>query len=150
MEGYLSRLFAVTVVVTVCSLSSYKGGKAAKFALAVLLVYTALSPLSAISEGFGGLAESEDFGDISEYEKTYEETAEAAFCSGIDSLICSEMGLDSGGVRVFCRGFDFKKMRAELVTVVLSGRCVTADSLKIKKLVSENGLGECEVEIEIG
>jgi hypothetical protein len=41
-------------------------------------------------------------------------------------------------------------MRAERVTVVLSGRNIGADSLKIKKLIEDGGLGMCEVEIEIG
>ena len=150
LENYFAEIFAAAAVVTVCSMLAYKGGRATKFALSVLLVYTVLTPLSAIIPSFGGLLSDGGLSDIGGFSKDYEEVAESAFCEGADKLICSELGLDSEGVRVVCRGFDYKNMRAERVSVILSGRCITADSLKIKRLVEEGGLGECEVQIEIG
>lgn len=150
MEGYLSQLLAVSAVVTVCSLFAYKSGRAGKIALSVLLVYTALSPLSAVSDGLFELPLDGDSADIGSFDKTYEQTAESAFCEGTRAFICSELGIDSRGVRVSCSGFDFKKMRAESVRVILSGEAAFADRLKIKKLVEDNVLSLCEVEIEIG
>lgn len=150
LENYFARIFAVAAVVTVCSLFAYKGGRATKFALSVLLVYTVLTPLSAIVPSFGDLLSGGGTAGIGGFSKDYEKVAESAFCEGVDKLVCSELGLNSDGVRVVCRGFDYKKMRAERVLVILSGKCISADSLKIKRLVEGGGLGECEVEIEIG
>ena len=150
MESYFTRIFAVAAVVSACSLLLYKKSGAARLALSVLLIYAVLVPLSAVFSGFGGLVLDGELGDISGYDKEYERVAREAFCEGIDAYICSELGLSSDGVLVNCRGFNYKEMRAERVRVTLSGRCISADSLKIKRLLEDGGLGMCEVEIEIG
>ena len=150
MGEYFAGCFGAAAVVSACSLLMYKGSRAARFALSVLLIYTVLMPLSAIFSGSFGFELGGGLGDISGYDKEYENVAREAFCEGIDAYVCSELGLDSDGVLVSCDGFDYKEMRAERVRVVLSGKCVFADSLKIKKLIEDGGLGMCEVEIEIG
>lgn len=150
MESYFAQIFAAAAVITACSLFAYKGGRATKFALSILLVYTVLTPLSALIADFGGLLDEDELSGIDGYSKDYEEVAMNAFCEGVDKLVCSELELDTECVRVVCRGFNYKKMKSELVSVILSGRAIVADRLKIKQIVEDNGLGKCEVKIEIG
>ena len=150
MEEYFTGIFAATAVITICSLLAYKGGRATRFALAVLLIYAVLTPLSALISDFGGLLSGDDISGIEGYSKDYEVVAKDAFCEGIDKLVCSELGLDTGCVRVECRGFNYKEMKSDKVLVILSGKAIVADSLKIRRVVEDNGLGECEVKIEIG
>ena len=150
MGEYFASCFGVAAVVSACSLLLYKKSGAARLALSVLLIYSVLVPLSAVFSGFGGLMLDGELGDISGYDKEYENVAREAFCEGIDAYVCSELGLNSSGVLVDCEGFNYREMRAERVTVTLSGRCISADSLKIKRLIEDGGLGMCEVEIEIG
>ncbi len=150
MADYLKEILAVTVVVTACSLIAHRSGRATRFAFAVLIIYTVLTPISSLFSELdnGGLEELSP--DLGELDREYEEVAERAFCLGIKELITSELGLSGDGVRVLCEGFDYKNMRAERIRVLLSGACITADTLMIRQTVEKNRLGRCEVEIEIG
>ena len=151
MEEYLTSIFAVSAVTAILSLVSYKGGEGVtKFAFAVLVVYTALVPLSEIAEKIKN--EDYDFSIVLPQpgESDYTKSVEKAFCQGVGEYICSELSLDEKDVRVSAVGFDFEGMRAELIKVTLSGMAVFADRIKIEGLVESAGLGECEVQIEIG
>ena len=151
MEEYLISIFAVSAVTAILGLITYKGGDGViKFAFAVLVLYTALAPISKAVDGFdklqgGFIIPMPELG-----EGEYESVAREAFCNGVKEYICSELSLDTGDVAVSASGFDFEKMRAELIKVTLSGRAAFADRIKIEELVGAAGLGECEVQIEIG
>ena len=149
MEKYFGGVMAVAATLTVCSFLAYKKGRALRFAFAVLLIYTTLSPLSSLIPDFGGLLSGELTSSLEGLDREYIEVAERAFCEGIRSHISAELGIPSEGVRVHCCGFDYGNMRAERICVLLSGSAATADAMKIRRLISEGGLGECEVEIEV-
>jgi hypothetical protein len=133
----------------VCSFLAYKKGKATRIAFSVLLIYTVLSPLSAVIPDFGGLISGEFTSELEGLDREYIEVAERAFCDGVRAHISAELGISAEGVRVLCCGFDYQKMRAERICVLLSGSAATADAVKIRKIITEGGLGECEVEIEV-
>ena len=85
-----------------------------------------------------------------ELEGGYSEVAEEAFSEGIARAVAEEFSLNKENIRVKIRGFDFENMRADSITVILSGRSVTADYRAIEKYFNGLDVGVCKVEIEIG
>ena len=49
---------------------------------------------------------------------------------------------------MYTEGFDMTKMRAEKITVILSGKGVIADYHRVVEMIEGEGLGECEVKLE--
>ena len=76
--------------------------------------------------------------------------AEDAFARGIGRAVEEKFSLEEGSVDVKVIGFDFEKMRAESIKIILSGRSVVADYRGIEKYVNSMEIGKCEVVIEIG
>ncbi len=150
MSEYLLMLFGTVAILGISSLLLYgEGDGAVRFGFAVLLIYSATVPLGRLL-----LTEKIEFPsfDLSESESPEElyEAAEGAFSDGVASLVASEFSLDKARVRVLVEDFDFEKMRAGRIRIILSGRAALADYKKIEELIEDSGLGECEVEIEIG
>lgn len=150
MSEYLVMLFGTVALLGIFSLIVYsEGDTAVRFGFAVLLIYSATVPLGRLV-----LSEEIEFPsfDVSEGESPEELylTAEKAFCEGVRSLVTKEFSLDGDDLRILAEGFDFEKMSAERIRVILSGRAALADYKKIEELIEDSGLGECEVEIEIG
>lgn len=150
MSEYFLMLFGTVTLLGVCSLFAYsEGDTAMRVGFAVLLIYSATVPLGRIL-----MTERIDFPsiDITEGEASEElyDTAESAFREGVASLVSSELSVDKSSVRVLTEDFDFENMRAGRIRIILSGRAALSDYKKIEELIEESGLGECEVEIEIG
>ena len=81
------------------------------------------------------------------------EVSESAFSEGIESYLCSEYSLDKKEISVQTRGFSLSEMRAEEITVKLSGGAVLADIPGMKLCVRKNFTlegGVCEVVIVLG
>lgn len=156
MSGYIGGIIGTALLVSLASYLSY--GRQTRgvisFALSLILAVAVAGPLvsmvSAIPgwveegvpswDGEGGTVGGEDC----------ESTAKAAYAAGIRSAVAARFSLNEEDIRVLVEDFDFSAMRAGRVRVILSGRAVTADSRGIRQYVTEAGLGECEVEIEIG
>ena len=64
--------------------------------------------------------------------------------------MASEYNLSEGDIKVFVFDFDFEKMRAGKISIILSGKAASADFRSIENFISESGLGECEVKIDFG
>lgn len=80
----------------------------------------------------------------------YLATSEDAFAEGVARYVVGEYSLNADEVSVELSGFDFESMRAEEITVTLTGRAVYADLIGIREsveseLVAEGG--ECKVVI---
>ena len=151
MNEYVLTVFAVCVITGVLGLISYGSGRAEKLALGVITLYIIIAPLvSALSD----MDIDSIFDKITlpeqELEGGYSEVAEEAFSEGIARAVAEEFSLNKENIRVKIRGFDFENMRADSITVILSGRSVTADYRAIEKYFNGLDVGVCKVEIEIG
>ena len=152
MTEYMRSVFAISAVIAVLSLFFYKEKKdfSVTLAFSVLVVYSALMPvISVMSKSeWDGTFELEF--DGGEYSEDYLTVAEEAFCDGIERLVTEKYGLNSEGVFVLSSGFDFEKMQAERIRIILSGSAALGDCKGIEKYINELGIGRCSVEIEIG
>ena len=121
-------------------------------ALSLLLLYTVASPIVTVIADIGDISidsivESAPEPDTDDPE--YYKVAEEAFCEGIRKMVCDSHSVNAGDVAVYAFGFDFKSMSAQTIKIILSGSAVYADARGIAAEVSDAGLGECEVELEI-
>ncbi|MBR3805936.1 MAG: hypothetical protein IKJ13_03770 [Clostridia bacterium] len=152
MNEYMISLFAVSSVLPLLSLISYKSrlDGVRKFAFGILLFSVASSPfINALSELISG-----DFSDIVPPEDITdgdsEQIFEEAFSQGIKTSVCEKFGLKAGEVRVLIVGFVPEKWRAEKIRVILSGTAALSDYHEIERYINNMEIGECETEIEIG
>ena len=152
MKGYL---VSVLLISAAASLSSHffgdaGGSRLGKTALATVLLWAVLSPLSSLLSALPSLP-SLELPPISEEEKPlYEARAEAAFCEGIAAAVSEKFSIKKEQITVRTEGFSVEKMHAERIRILLHGKSVMADSYAIADYVTGVGLGECEVEIEFG
>ena len=156
MGEYLVPVVVMSAVLGIISFVSYPTAseKTVKFAATVLLLYTALTPLVNFVSGLG----EGDFKDyLEQFEQSgtqtdadYQEVAEEAFKEGIGKLLFTKYGIKEENADIYIFGFDFERMKAEKIKILLSNKSVFADFRAIEEYVTESGLGECEVNIKIG
>ena len=148
MSEYAIGVFVISAVVGICSHIAYKGkSDPSHLALTIVLLYVVVSPIAEMTLD-GSLVGVEY--DESIIGDGYEGVAEQAFGRGILSAVADEFSLDKENLRVEIDGFDFQKMTAERIRVILSGRAALADRKGIEKYVNKLEIGVCECEIEIG
>lgn len=148
--GYAAGIVAVCAVVSLAAFVSYRGecDGAAKGALALIMLSAVALPLSSLSVDIS-------FSDISidellpSGEAEYESVGKEALETGLRRLIAGRFSLSEEDITVTVDGYDFSAMRAERIRVLLSGRAAAADIVAIRNYVTEQGIGECEVDIEI-
>lgn len=153
MNEYLGLLIAVSAVVAFCGIVMRDGAHDAisRAAMGIILLFAVISPAVSL---VNGAAELDIDGLLGSYgdtggENLYEQTAEEAFCDGIERLVCDEYSLSDDDVEVRVFGFDVTKMYADKIKIILSGSASYADSRAISAYVRECGLGDCEAELEI-
>lgn len=149
MTEYLYSLVFTAFSVSFFSFLGYKEERGVRFASGVILLYVVIVPIlsfapsidldTLIPSGMEFVTEDGEFSAL---------TVDALE-DGIKQAVCEEFSLNSNRVRVTVHGFDFKEMRAERITVVLSGAGIFSNIEKIEKFVTDIGVGECEVDIEI-
>ena len=156
MAEYLGAVVVMSATLGIISYVSYPQGseKTVKFAASVLLLYTAITPLLSfvirISNGeISGIVPSPDYSD-SEMSDEDKEVAESAFKEGISKLLLSKYGIKAENAEIYVIGFDFQKMRADKIKITLSGSGAISDFRGIESYITESGLGDCEVNLEIG
>ena len=152
MREYVVSVVAVSTLAALAVFISYGGAseRAVKGAVSVILIYTLCMPIVDMVgdfsvENLNFELQLEDVESSSEYFETVEE----AFTRGVKSYVCEEFGLDGGEVFVKIQGFAIESMRAERISIVLSGRAALSDVTRIAEAVKNAGLGECEVNIKI-
>ncbi len=152
MKEYLIAVVLISAMVSLAShfLAGTDAARYGRLALSVVLLFAVLSPLTSLVHTLPELPSLSvppaEEGDT----PLYEARAEAAFCEGIRAAVCEKFLLDASALSVRAEGFDITAMRAERIRILLSGNAILADSFAIAAFVQEQGLGECEVEIEIG
>ena len=150
MKEYLISVVLITALVALAShfLPDAAVGYG-RLALGIVLLYAVLSPLAALLSSFPALP---DLPELPQQENAplYEQYAQEGFCRGIASAVGEKFSVAEARISVRAEGFDVQSMRAEKIWILLRGEAVFADGPAIKAFVEGEGLGECEVEIEIG
>lgn len=152
MKEYLIAVVLISAMVSLAShfLSGTDAARYGRLALSVVLLFSVLSPLASLLHTLPQLPSLSvppaEEGDT----PLYEARAEAAFCEGIRTAVCEKFSLDASALSVRTEGFDVTAMRAERIRILLRGNGIFADSFAIAAFVEAEGLGECEVEMEIG
>jgi hypothetical protein len=151
LREYIASLICAAAILAVLSVLSYKydsdAGRRAAFA--VLIIWITLVPLAKhINKNEISFPTFDT--DMSEYKEEYKSVAENAFTDGVKAMICEKFSLESDLVDVRVYGFDFEKMKAERIKVLLSGKAAAASYKDIEEYVEDSRLGECDAEIEIG
>ena len=149
MAEYLLPVFGAGAVCAVCGFAAYKRTGAERLALSVLLLYAVALPLITLAQGWDGTLRLPDGGGADTSDPEYIKVAEEAFERGLEEHIREKYSLSEGTVTVHCYGFDFSAMRAERITVLLSGKAALSDYKAMERYLESLSLGECEVEIEI-
>lgn len=146
MSEYMITVFSASAAVALCGFAFYgrRLEATARVALGIILVSAIISPL--ISIGRELLAIDVDKGEFVG-SSAVGETAEDAFCRGVRSALAAELSVSADDIDVKCRGFSAEKMKAEKITVTLYGSAALADHSALRRFVSGNNLGECEVRI---
>ncbi len=156
MVGYLGTLIAVGAVVAFSGFISYGGecDKTVKSAIGIIILSTLISPVLSLFNSVSSLDIDKLFDvsreDISIEDSLYYKTAEENFALGIEGLLREELGLSSDEIDVHLEGFDMTMMRAEKITIILSGKGVYADYRRVVETIKTEKLGECEVKLEFG
>ena len=156
MYDYLVSVLVISSLLGLITYLSYPGAseRTTKFAVSVLLIYTVMTPILTFISEFSG-ADAQDIlenikGEIPDGDKEYISVSEEAIKSAIKKLIFSEYGIPEENIQVNVFGFDFERMRAEKINVILSGKGALSDYRSIERFVSELNIGVCEVMIEFG
>ena len=153
MKAYLISVVLICALVSLAShfLGSTEGARYGRLGLSVVLLWAMVSPLSGLLRA---LPQIPDFAlppmEEGEEPPLYAARAEEAFCEGIRAAVSEKFSLPEEKISVRTEGFDVKKMRAERICILLKGSAVLADGYAIAAFVEAEGLGDCEVEIEIG
>ena len=157
MLEYISSLVVLSSALGLVLYASYPSAqtKSVRFAAAVILLSATVSPLvslvsSLTPDDIESFLQGITSPDLPEGAGKFEEVAEEAFCAGVKKLIAEKYSLSELDISVRAHRFDFQKMRAEKITVVLSGYAALADWRAISDFINSQGLGECEVNIKIG
>ena len=154
MREYLISVVTVSALISVALTVLYKNerelGVAAKGAFAVILLYVTVLPLLGAFSDFDVSKIKFSSGDFDfSSESALTSSSSAAFEEGVKLFLCEEFSLDTDEIDVSCVGFSQENMKAEKIVVTLKGKSKYADIRAIKEKTEKNGLGECEVKIEI-
>jgi len=152
VSEYAVSIFVFSAILGILSFLIYREGtdKTSRFAFLVLLLYTVSTPLVGLIGELDGALDfpfddfvGEEMGD------DYLRVTERAFAEGVKRLISEEFSLNGDSFDVHISGFEFEKMRAEKIKVILSPACAFTDAARLEKFVDSYGIGKCEVCYEI-
>lgn len=152
MKEYLICVVLITALAALVShfLSGTDAAGYGKLALGIVLLWAVLSPLVSLLSALPALPSLPELPEGDTDEPLYEVYAEEGFCKGIARAVAEKFSLSEELISVRAEGFRVSDMQAEKICVLLRGKAVFADSAAIAAFVEGEGLGECEVEIEIG
>ncbi len=148
-KEYIVLAITLSLFISVVSVMSHPSYKAeCNMALGILSLAALAVPVLSLVTSLGEFPELDTFPEYDLSGGTVE-VSEKAFAEGITLAIEEKYRLPSGEVSVIISGFSFAKMKAERITVVLSGTSVASDSRSIAEFVYENFCpeGRCEVKL---
>ena len=149
MKEYAISVFAVCLVSAVASLLRPSGDSVSRVAAMAIILWMTLSPIASFVRDFDPElllpTEGENLGN-----EELAEVAKEALCQGICRAVSEKFGIPADSVSVTVVGFDMLNMKCDEIRIILGGRAITADYKAIEKYVGSLGIGECEVDIEIG
>ena len=151
MKEYLISVVMITSLVALAS--HFLSGSAegyGRLALGIVLLYAVLSPLVSLLSALPSLPSLPDSPQEDTDAPLYEVYAQEGFCRGIAVAVGEKFSVPEALISVRAEGFDVQKMRAEKIHILLRGEAIFADGFSIESYVEGEGLGDCEVEIEIG
>ncbi|HBJ19312.1 MAG TPA: hypothetical protein DDY70_06225 [Clostridiales bacterium] len=153
MKGYLVGVIATATLVSLASL--FLRGKeverAGKIAFGLILLTALLLPLGDLLPTlWEKLAGEPTLPSVTEDGTLYETVGKEAFEDGIARAVAEKFSIPKEKITVRAEGFDFSSMRAQKILLTLRGRGAFADPKKIAAYITGAGLGECEVDFEIG
>lgn len=153
IEQYIILALALSGTLGILGAASHHAlSREGSMAIGALCIISLAAPIAAaIPELFDlpsvGIEEIEVVG-----QGGYKSTLAEAFARGAEAYIAEEYSLDMSEVEVVVSGFDECSMRAESVTVTLSGKAVLANITAIRETVLAelaSGGGECKVVMDI-
>ena len=152
MKGYLISVVLITAMVALAShlLSGTEAARYGKLSLGIVLLWAVLSPLVSVLTHPPSLPPLPDLPAEDTDAPLYAVYAEEGFCKGIADAVSERFSIPAEGICVRVDGFDAMKMTAEHIHILLRGKAVFADGTAIAAFLEDEGLGKCEVEIEIG
>ena len=148
-------MICASVALGVVSYLSYPGSseRAVRLCTSVLLLYAVAAPIS------GAIRYIADFNiediafensDAPIGSEEYLEVTKEAFEEGVARLVSEKYGISLNDMQVVAFDFEFKEMKARRIKILLLGKGIFADRRAIESYITESGLGECEVNIQIG
>ncbi len=145
MKEYLLLIIVLAAVLDLLlHFSNEKFKDISQGALGLILILAILLPLPGIYKKISGELQFSS-PEISEGD----DICLSAFEEGIAQYLSDRWGLKREDVEVEAVGFLREEMRAEKILISLHGKAALSDYKRIEKELSELGLGEVEVKIEI-
>ena len=151
MNGYFFVVFAATAVLGALGMITYRENSSVeKSAIAIILLYTVAAPIAqAVQNGGDGIFPELYIENVEPSDDGYVQVAKEAFEEGICRAVSDKYSISRENISVRAVDFDFSKMRAGTIKILLTGIAVIADTRGIEKYVNGFEIGECEVKIEI-
>lgn len=149
---YIILAVTLSLFISVVSVMSHPSFKAeCNMALGILSLAALAVPILSLVTSLGSFPELDFFPEYDLSGGAVEITKEA-FEEGIGRAIEEKYRISKDELTVISRGFSFSDMRAESITVILSGGAVTSDSRDLAEFVKENFCpeGRCEVKLDFG
>ncbi len=153
IKEYIILAVCLCTLIGIISLILHSGlTKESNMALGAICLFALLSPAVGL---IGAVPEMPDIDDI--YIPVglpggYVEVSEMAFCEGICIAVADRLGCEPADAFVRTEGFSFENMRAECITVTLSGEAALADTRSLKPWLTDEFLtdgGICKVVIKL-
>ncbi len=152
LGDYLVLIVVLSAVVAVVSSSAHPQlSSESNMAIGAICLLALASPVISLFNSGGFIPALPDLPDIP-VSGGIEEVSTEAFAEGIEAAIVERLG-EGGDVEVLVLGLSVSEMRAEKITIVLSGVYATLDNRSLSVWVRDSFLipgGECEVIINLG
>ena len=150
MSSYAISIFAVCLLVGICLSLRYGRSGGESLALGIILLSVIISPLADGLINFdSGIFDNIEIPDGIGQEGI-DAVIEDAFAEGICSAVAEKFSLDKDNIRVMLYNFDKESLTAGRIRIILSGGAALADYNAVEKYIDGLGVGECDVEIELG
>lgn len=150
MSGYAISLFLICLTVGVFLSLCYGRGRGESLALGIILLSVIITPIADGLIDFDGEIPGKIEIPDGIGQEGIDSVIEEAFADGICSAVEEKFSLDRENIRVRLYGFDKDSLTADRIRVILSGGAALADYKAVEKYIDGLGVGDCEVEIELG